>query len=398
MIAIIVGSNKREGRGEKAVAEVKSNVKLIKSGNVPTTGNLSKGQLAFGKVGGANSLYGNDGSGIIKIEMSADGVPIIYFMDEYYMNDYMKSGDAPAGEWYAAVSDYQEIVAETDFDKTTSKDLVLKATSNNSDMFIINEDEYRGATAGVGDCHADTRYRNSDGILAAFETCFYRSHGSNRWLQHYVDTYPFGKIGLYPDKLGPAPDSTTAEKLVRGTNVAPHFEITVDMSSVNDGGVMIMGDSILTDEDVPQYQVQWNNGWVILNGSQRSDYGGNFFRKSDFAGSSAKKLARRVGGLPITNANTTFNYNDNYKVLGTMDRDVTVSSEHMWYWHSAHGAVTWDGTTSDSDIWAGGSSDTGDLLGSFFAIEASDDTQDKAFDWTQIKVKVDIKWYKKYVG
>ena len=42
-----------------ASAEIVSNLKLITSGNVPTTSNLGNGELAFGLVGGVAKLYGN---------------------------------------------------------------------------------------------------------------------------------------------------------------------------------------------------------------------------------------------------------------------------------------------------------------------------------------------------
>ena len=42
-----------------ASAEIVSNLKLITSGNVPTTSNLGNGELAFGLVDGVAKLYGN---------------------------------------------------------------------------------------------------------------------------------------------------------------------------------------------------------------------------------------------------------------------------------------------------------------------------------------------------
>lgn len=42
-----------------ASAEIVSNLKLITSGNAPTTSNLGNGELAFGLVGGVAKLYGN---------------------------------------------------------------------------------------------------------------------------------------------------------------------------------------------------------------------------------------------------------------------------------------------------------------------------------------------------
>lgn len=57
-----------------ASAEIVSNLKLITSGNVPTTSNLGNGELAFGLVDGVAKLYGNvngtivDFSGVITID------------------------------------------------------------------------------------------------------------------------------------------------------------------------------------------------------------------------------------------------------------------------------------------------------------------------------------------
>lgn len=42
-----------------ASAEIVSNLKLITSGNVPTTSKLANGELAFGLVGGVAKMYGN---------------------------------------------------------------------------------------------------------------------------------------------------------------------------------------------------------------------------------------------------------------------------------------------------------------------------------------------------
>lgn len=84
---------------------VNSNVKLITSNQAPTTSNLAKGEMAFGQVAGINSIYGNTGNGIIKIEFTASGEPIIYFANENALNDFIEGSDVPAAGWYAAVAD-----------------------------------------------------------------------------------------------------------------------------------------------------------------------------------------------------------------------------------------------------------------------------------------------------
>lgn len=84
---------------------VNSNVKLITSNQAPTTSNLAKGEMAFGQVGGVNSIYGNTGNGIIKIEFTSGGEPIIYFANEEALNAFVEGDDVPASGWYAAVAE-----------------------------------------------------------------------------------------------------------------------------------------------------------------------------------------------------------------------------------------------------------------------------------------------------
>lgn len=84
---------------------VNSNVKLITSNQAPTTSNLAKGEMAFGQVAGINSIYGNTGNGIIKIEFTASGEPIIYFANEEALNSFVEGDDVPASGWYAAIAD-----------------------------------------------------------------------------------------------------------------------------------------------------------------------------------------------------------------------------------------------------------------------------------------------------
>ena len=84
---------------------VNSNVKLITSNQAPTTSNLAKGEMAFGQVGGVNSIYGNTGNSIIKIEFTASGEPIIYFANEKALNTFVEGDDVPESGWYAAIAD-----------------------------------------------------------------------------------------------------------------------------------------------------------------------------------------------------------------------------------------------------------------------------------------------------
>lgn len=57
-----------------ASAEIVSNLKLITSGNVPTTSNLGNGELAFGLVGGVAKLYGNVNGTIVDFSDFLKGV------------------------------------------------------------------------------------------------------------------------------------------------------------------------------------------------------------------------------------------------------------------------------------------------------------------------------------
>lgn len=84
---------------------VNSNVKLITSNQAPTTSNLAKGEMAFGQVGGVNSIYGNTGNDIIKIEFTSGGEPIIYFANEEALNAFVEGDDVPALGWYAAIAE-----------------------------------------------------------------------------------------------------------------------------------------------------------------------------------------------------------------------------------------------------------------------------------------------------
>ena len=59
-----------------ASAEIVSNLKLITSGNVPTTSNLGNGELAFGLVGGVAKLYGNVNGTIVDFSDFLNVAPV----------------------------------------------------------------------------------------------------------------------------------------------------------------------------------------------------------------------------------------------------------------------------------------------------------------------------------
>ena len=85
------------------MTNVTSNVKLITSNTVPTTSNLSKGNLAFGQVNGENRLFGNIGSQVV--EFTANGEPIIYFNSEQELELFLDTPNVPATGWWAFVAD-----------------------------------------------------------------------------------------------------------------------------------------------------------------------------------------------------------------------------------------------------------------------------------------------------
>lgn len=59
-----------------ASAEIVSNLKLITSGNVPTTSNLGNGELAFGLVDGVAKLYGNVNGTIVDFSDFLQTAPV----------------------------------------------------------------------------------------------------------------------------------------------------------------------------------------------------------------------------------------------------------------------------------------------------------------------------------
>lgn len=132
--------------------KVNSNVKLITSNQAPTTSNLAKGEMAFGQVDGVNSIYGNTGNGIIKIEFTASGEPIIYFINEGALNTFVSGDDVPTSGWYAAVADKvysKEAWAKFNFSGRAHQvpyDAPLTAASKGSDAdmyFALSDEGYQ---------------------------------------------------------------------------------------------------------------------------------------------------------------------------------------------------------------------------------------------------------------
>lgn len=152
---------------------VNSNVKLITSNQAPTTSNLAKGEMAFGQVAGINSIYGNTGNGIIKIEFTASGEPIIYFANEEALSTFVEGDDVPESGWYAAIADtvyeqYGEWVAFKLEDLATmTSSQTFKMTkisgSSNGDSFygLVNDVDFgpngTGSEIQFGN-YAHTRY------------------------------------------------------------------------------------------------------------------------------------------------------------------------------------------------------------------------------------------------
>lgn len=85
------------------MVNVTSNVKLSSSGDVPTTGTLQKGYMAFGNFGGKNKLYGNIGSEVA--DLIGDAKNVLYFQNKSELDEFLQGTDVPVGEWYAAISE-----------------------------------------------------------------------------------------------------------------------------------------------------------------------------------------------------------------------------------------------------------------------------------------------------
>lgn len=85
------------------MVNVASNVKLSSSGDVPTTGTLQKGYMAFGDFGGENKLYGNVGSEVA--DLISNAKTVLYFKNQSELDEFLQGTDVPVGEWYAAVAE-----------------------------------------------------------------------------------------------------------------------------------------------------------------------------------------------------------------------------------------------------------------------------------------------------
>lgn len=85
------------------MVNVESNVKLASSGDVPTTGTLPKGYMAFGNFGGKNKLYGNVGSEVA--DLIGDAKTVLYFASQSELNEFLQGSDVPVGEWYASIAE-----------------------------------------------------------------------------------------------------------------------------------------------------------------------------------------------------------------------------------------------------------------------------------------------------
>lgn len=206
---------------------VNSNVKLITSNQAPTTSNLAKGEMAFGQVAGINSIYGNTGNGIIKIEFTASGEPIIYFADENALNDFIEGSDVPVAGWYAAVADsiyeqYGEWVAFKLSPMITSTvggtfDMSKISGSSNSDSFygLLNEVDH--GPDGVGSEIQFGNYAHSRYFL--YLDC------SEDSATNWTAAFHFENKASYSVSI------KTMDKI--GDNRPGHLEVTMDNYTAN---------------------------------------------------------------------------------------------------------------------------------------------------------------------
>lgn len=138
------------------MSSIKSNVKVITSGNAPTTENLPSGNIAFGKVGGQAKLYGNIGTEVISFGGDGAGSKILYFADEDLLDSFTSKGEGvPTGEWYAATAeelygDWSNLFTGADLSK---KELIgsgnLQLTKSGNDGFHMSYQDYTLDTSGA---------------------------------------------------------------------------------------------------------------------------------------------------------------------------------------------------------------------------------------------------------
>lgn len=133
------------------MVNVTSNVKLSSSGNIPTTGTLQKGYMAFGSFGGENKLYGNVGSEVV--DLIGDAKTVLYFASQSELDEFLQGTDVPVGEWYAAVAEkiykqYGEWATFNFTGMTTSSPSSMPITFNSgsanaSDYFALSDEGYQ---------------------------------------------------------------------------------------------------------------------------------------------------------------------------------------------------------------------------------------------------------------
>lgn len=138
------------------MASIKSNVKVITSGNAPTVENLPSGNLAFGTVGGAAKLFGNIGTEVVDFSGDGSGSKIMYFANEDLLNSFISGGEGiPSGEWYAATAetlygDWSSLFTGADLKKTEligSGNLQLTKSGNNG--FHMSYQDYTLDSSGA---------------------------------------------------------------------------------------------------------------------------------------------------------------------------------------------------------------------------------------------------------
>lgn len=190
------------------MVNVNSNVKLITSNTVPTTSSLPNGNMAFGQIDGENRLFGTIGSQVV--EFTANGEPIIYFVDEDELNTFLAGTSVPTGGWYAAVAEqtYVQSVLQVGNAVTSviNGGTDLKLTKTNDHTIHMDYGDYTTDASG-GNLAVRSRVsadiiitviqetRNPNNSVTAIVNCKYTNFGRRMvsengvWLNAIIHIY-----------------------------------------------------------------------------------------------------------------------------------------------------------------------------------------------------------------
>lgn len=115
-----------------ASTEIVSNLKLITSGNVPTTSNLGNGELAFGLVDGVAKLYGNVNGTIVDFsDLSATYIPVTQKGANNGVASLDATGKVPSAQLPSYVDDVLEFDSRASFPQTGEEGKIYVDTTTN---------------------------------------------------------------------------------------------------------------------------------------------------------------------------------------------------------------------------------------------------------------------------